>query len=265
MQYAFIGSGNMGRSLARALIGQGVCTPGEILAIDPSEETLRQMEEFGCQTAAEADTTLGDVPVVVLAVKPQMAEEVCTRLAPLLTPHQVTVSIMAGVTLWHLQEWLAQKAVVRAMPNTPSQVGLGMNVYLPSEAVDENQLALVEALLKASGEILQVSREELIDAATAVSGSGPAYVFYFAEQWVHAAQELGFSSEEATLLVQQTLVGGTALWRSTNLAPQTLRAQVTSKGGTTAAACEHLDKQNVNQAFQDAIAKAFERARELAK
>jgi pyrroline-5-carboxylate reductase len=265
MQIAFIGGGNMGRAMAAAVIRQGVCKPAEVLVVDPVETARQQAETLGCAVAEMPTERVGKAVVVVLAVKPQQAREAMGELKPVLTGGNVVVSIMAGVTLKALEEGLGHAPLVRVMPNTPAQVGLGMSVYHARPQVSARQLEAVEAVLKASGEVLAVPSEDAIDAATAVSGSGPAYVFYLAEHWVAAAIRLGFTEPEATQLVQQTLVGATALWRSANLPPAVLREQVTSKGGTTAAALETFNRQGVGEAVEAGIARAYERAKELGR
>jgi len=172
---------------------------------------------------------------------------------------------MAGISLAALRAGLAHEALVRVMPNTPAQVGLGMNVYHAAPAVEDRQLRAVEALLQASGETLAVASEDAIDAATAISGSGPAYVFYLAEHWMNAALKLGFTSQEAEQLVQQTLIGATALWKEQRVPVATLRAQVTSQGGTTAAAVEHFEQQEVGLHFEGGVERAYRRAKELGR
>lgn len=263
MKYAFIGGGNMGRALAAALIGKGVCLPADILVVDPDDAARERTASLGCVMAAQADEHVAEAPVVILAVKPQAAAGALEQLKPHLKANQVIVSIMAGVSMAALQSGLGQEAIVRVMPNTPAQVGLGMNVYYPAPAVTATQLRPVEALLQASGEALAVSSEDAIDAATAISGSGPAYVFYIAEHWMNAALKLGFSPEQAGQLVQQTLIGATALWKAQGLPPATLREQVTSKGGTTAAALEHFEQHEIGTHFEDGLERAYQRAKEL--
>jgi len=255
----------MGWAMASALIGKGVCPPGEILVVEPEEANRKRLGDMGCAVMPQVTVELGRAAVVVLAVKPQNAGEVLEQVRSHMASSQVVVSIMAGITLGTLQRGLDHMPVVRVMPNTPAQVGLGMNVYHAAPEVGAKQLKAVVALLEASGESLAVATEEAIDAATAVSGSGPAYVFFLAEHWTQAARELGFSAEEADLLVQQTLIGATALWRSVRLPPATLREQVTSKGGTTAAALEHLNRQGTGEAVREAVNKAYQRAKELGR
>jgi pyrroline-5-carboxylate reductase len=265
MQIAFIGGGNIGRALAAAVIRQGVSKPAEVIVVEPVEVAREQVERLGCTVAEVPDERVSEASVVVLAVKPQQAREAMTELKPVLRNSQVIVSIMAGVRMSVLEEGLGHEALVRVMPNTPAQVGLGMNVYHAAPSVTPRQLEAVEEVLKASGEVLGVQSEDTIDAATAVSGSGPAYVFYLAEHWIAAAIKLGFTEPEATQLVQQTLIGATALWRSVNLPPSTLREQVTSKGGTTAAALEVFNNSSMGKAIEGGVTRAYERAKELGR
>jgi pyrroline-5-carboxylate reductase len=265
MEFAFIGGGNMGRAMATALVDQRVCAPGELLVVDPDPGCRERLRPLGCQLADSADERVGRAAVVVLAVKPQSAAAAMRGVRPLLRPEQLVLSIMAGVTLATLREGLDHAALVRAMPNTPAQIGLGVNVYLAEPAVGADQLARAEALLRACGETVRVEAEDAIDAATAVSGSGPAYVFYVAEQWVEAARELGFSVEHATRMVQQTLLGATELWKRQGTPVAALREQVTSQGGTTAAALETFRAKRVGESLKAGIARAYQRAKELSR
>ncbi|MBI4082914.1 MAG: pyrroline-5-carboxylate reductase [Candidatus Lambdaproteobacteria bacterium] len=264
MDYAFIGGGNMGRALAAAVIARGVSPPGKVLIVEPQRASRDLAAGLNCLVVPAADERVGAAHAVVLAVKPQSAAAVFRTLRALLKPQQVVISIMAGVTLATIRQGLAHEALVRVMPNTPAQIGHGMNVYFALPAVSEAQLTAVVALLRSAGEALAVASEDAIDAATAVSGSGPAYVFYLAEHWMLAAQQLGFTEREAAQLVQQTLAGAAALWKASQLAPATLREQVTSKGGTTAAAMEQFEARQVGDSLRAGIERAYRRAKELA-
>jgi pyrroline-5-carboxylate reductase len=263
LDYLFIGGGNMGYALAAAVVRRGVCPAGRVLVSDPEPAARQRAEALGCRTAqgpAEAGAR-----VIVLAVKPQQAALALAALAGRLHAGQVVLSIMAGVRIAAIQEALRHRAVVRAMPNTPAQIGLGMNVFYADGSVTAEQLAPVEALLNASGEALRTDSEDLIDAATAVSGSGPAYVFYLAEHWMRAAEDMGFTPDQAARLVRQTLRGATELWQSTGTPPGRLREQVTSKGGTTAAALDAMNAAGVGAGIETGVRRAYERAKELGR
>jgi len=259
----FIGGGNMGYALAAALIGRDVSPADRVLVVDPAPEARARAAALGCRTAAVVDERVSQGRVLVLAVKPQGMAEALAPLRGRLRPEHVVVSIMAGVRIGTIQTALGHSAVVRVMPNTPAQVGLGMNVFHAHVSVQAGQLAAVDALLKASGEVLSVDSEDLIDAATAVSASGPAYVYYVAEHWIRAAQQLGFTEAQAVLLVRQTVRGAAALWQSLGTAPGRLREQVTSKGGTTAAALDAFAAAGVGAGIETGVRSAYERAKEL--
>ena len=270
MEFAIIGGGNMGRAIAFALVEKGVCPPERLIVVDPDPGCRDKLAALGCALAEAADERVGRAEVVVLAVKPQVAGEVMAGLRPLLRKGsaaggQVVLSIMAGISLETIRARVGSDALVRAMPNTPAQIGLGMNVYHPTAAVPAGGLTRVEALFRACGEAMRVESEDAIDAATAISGSGPAYVFYFAEQWIAAAESLGFTTAEATKLVQQTITGATELWKRQDLPASTLREQVTSKGGTTAAALEHFQAEKLGEILRQGISWAYRRAKELAQ
>ncbi|MCH8841351.1 MAG: pyrroline-5-carboxylate reductase [SAR324 cluster bacterium] len=265
MDYVIIGGGNMGRAMAVALVETGVCAPERLLVVDPEPACREKLVPLGCALASVADSRVGEASVVVLAVKPQVSGAMMAGLRPFLKSGQVVVSIMAGVAMAKLRDGLRHESLVRAMPNTPAQIGQGMNVYFPAEVVPANDLKRVEALLEACGEVLRVDTEDAIDAATAISGSGPAYVFYVAENWIRAAEALGFDSHQATKLVQQTLLGATELWKRSAMSAATLREQVTSKGGTTAAALEHFNAAAVGEGIREGIGRAYQRAKELSQ
>ncbi|MDH4224075.1 MAG: pyrroline-5-carboxylate reductase [Deltaproteobacteria bacterium] len=262
--FAFIGAGNMGAAMARAVLQSQAAPPDGLLLVDPDEAKTAPFRAMGCLTAQTPGKELSGAGLVVLAVKPQSAPQVLPGLAPWLTPPTVVVSIMAGVRLESLQGWLGHRRVARAMPNTPAQVGSGMSVYFPDESIGGEGLARVEQLLTACGQVLRVNVETAIDAATAVSGSGPAYLFYLAEHWMKAAVNLGFSPVEAEQLVSQTLLGAVRLWQADGRPVEALRQSVTSKGGTTAAALAWFESQHLGEGLQEGIQKAFERAGELA-
>lgn len=203
--------------------------------------------------------------VVLLAVKPQVAEPVCHELAGHLTHGPLVISIMAGVTIARLRDWLpATCRLVRSMPNTPMAIGLGMVGLAPADGVDEDDCRRAEALFAPAAQVLRLP-EARIDALTAVSGSGPAYLFRFAEAQLRAAEALGFSPAEARLLVGQTIYGAASyLQQSEGFPAARLRQQVTSPGGTTAAGLAVFDEADLDDIVRRVTAAAAERSRELA-
>jgi pyrroline-5-carboxylate reductase len=265
MKYAFIGGGNMGRAMAAALLQRKVCAAPELLVVEPDAANRERLRPLGVTLSESADGRVSAAAVLVLCVKPQQAPDVMRALRPLLRPEQTVLSIMAGVSLGKLREGLGHSALVRAMPNTPAQIGLGMTAYCADPSVKQDGLSRVEALLNACGETVQVESEDAIDAATAVSGSGPAYVFFLAEHWTAAARRLGFTAEQATRLVQQTLLGATELWKQQGIPAAALREQVTSKGGTTAAALEIFEQRKLGEGLEEGIERAYRRAKELSQ
>ena len=184
-------------------------------------------------------------------------------LAQWLLPHQLVISVMAGISLKNMRGALRQAKLVRVMPNIPTVIAEGMSVIFASKEVDKKELKCVKTLFSSCGTCLEAKDENGIDAATAISGSGPGYLFFFAEQMTTSAKSLGFSEKEAQLLVQKTILGATLLWESQQSSPETLRKQVSSPGGTTLAALSHFQSENVDQSIKDGIQQAYLRAKEL--
>lgn len=259
---AFIGAGNMASALASGLVRHGLAA-GQLLAIDPSDEARARMQErLGVRVAAAPDATLGDVDLVVWAVKPQ-SFRAAAQLAAAHARQAAQLSIMAGIRLHDLAQATQAPRIVRCMPNTPALIGHGMTaLYAPPElgAADRN---LAEAVMRCAGDTLWVEREEQLDAVTALSGSGPAYVFYFLEAMQQAGTELGLGAAQARQLAQQTFAGAAALAAGADEPLATLRQRVTSKGGTTFAAITALEQAGVQHAFVHAMHAACVRAREL--
>lgn len=260
---AFVGAGNMARAMAGGLVAAG----GEwtIGACDPDPAAR---ERFTAETGASAVAALEDAvagaDVIVLAVKPQVLPTVLPRLAPLLRPEQLVLSIAAGFTLRALARALgAQSRLVRAMPNTPALVRAGITVLVGGGASTADDVALAQRIFAGVGEVIVVEDEGLLDAVTAVSGSGPGFVFAFAEAWLRAAEAVGLAPELAERLVRQTLLGAATLWKESSEPVDRLRAMVTSPGGTTLAGLEALEARGFAAAVRAAIEAATRRSREL--
>jgi pyrroline-5-carboxylate reductase len=197
---------------------------------------------------------------VVLAVKPQDSQAIAMQVNTGWTDNLI-ISVMAGIPTSQLQAWFGSDRIVRTMPNTPARLGLGMTVWTATPGVSELEKKFIQQLLQQLGKELYVHNDNWIDKATAVSGSGPAYLFLFAEQFMAAAQELGFSAEQAQQLVSQTVLGAATLLQTAP--PAQLRAQVTSKGGTTAAALNTVMNSDVANIWEQAVQAAYKRAQEL--
>jgi pyrroline-5-carboxylate reductase len=172
---------------------------------------------------------------------------------------------MAGITIEAIKKFTGLQKITRAMPNLPAQVGLGLTSYVASSDVSRIELLTIESLLNTTGKSIQVTSENFIDASTGISGSGPAYVFYFMQSMMEAALQMGFSKKEATVLVSQTFTGAIALFNQSNLSPKSWMERVASKGGTTQAALDSMDSNNVNELIKEAAFAAFTRAVELGK
>lgn len=259
---AFIGGGNMAGALIGGLIGRG--TPAariRVLEIDPARRAqLRQ--QFGVDTLAAPDTSLRSADTVILAVKPQQLQQVCADLRPHLAAPLV-LSIAAGIRAADIARWLAQPRVIRAMPNTPALIGLGISgaAALSAARADDRQQA--QTLLEAVGPVVWFDDEALLDPVTAVSGSGPAYVFAFIEALQRAGTELGLTPAQARELAIATFRGASELAARSDESLATLRERVTSKGGTTAAALARMDADRVGDSIVAAVRAASERATEM--
>ena len=209
--------------------------------------------------------TINESQTVILAVKPQNYREVLDEHQANIHPEAMVISILAGISIEALQNVLPKRSIVRAMPNTPATVGQGLTALCAADDISDANKNVATSLMQAVGEIVWVENESMMDSVTAVSGSGPAYLFYLGEQMVMAAMELGFSESEASQIVQQTIFGSAQLWLHSGESPGTLRQRVTSPGGSTAAAIEKFNDLKLSLGIQQGIHQAFLRAVELSK
>jgi pyrroline-5-carboxylate reductase len=259
---AFVGGGNMASAIIGGLIEHG--QPRERLIVvepfAPSREALQA--SHGLAALPAADASLARADLVVWAVKPQMFSEAAQPVAPW-TKDALHLSVAAGIPSDAIARWLGTERIVRAMPNTPALVGLGMTGLFARAAVDQADCALVESALAGTGRTLWVAEEAQLDAVTALSGSGPAYVFYFLEAMAQAGQEMGLPAEQALQFAIGTFTGASELARRSPDSPATLRERVTSKGGTTFAALESLRASHVAEHFIAAMKAAQARSAEL--
>ena len=259
---AFIGGGNM----ASAIIG-GLRKSGRdaraIVVVDPGDAQREKLHaDFGVRALPAADESLDAASLVVWAVKPQYFQAAALPCAPHIR-RALQLSVMAGIRSDAIAHAAGTERVVRAMPNTPALIGQGIAGLYARPAVDAGERRLVEQVLAPTGRTLWVEREDDLDAVTALSGSGPAYVFYFVEAMTKAAIEMGLTAEQGKTLALATFAGATALAASSDEPPQVLRERVTSKGGTTHAALASLEVDGVKAAFVRALKAAQQRAREL--
>lgn len=265
MKIAFIGGGNMASALIAGLAGK-LTAGGNIHVVDPNPAALDKLQaQFGVSTASQADAAVSACDVIVLAVKPQSMRDVAAQLAPLLAGGQpLVVSIAAGIRAADLSRWLGgYGAIVRCMPNTPALIGMGITGMVASAGVTAAQRDTADAILRAVGPTVWLDDEAQIDAVTAVSGSGPAYVFYFIEAMQQAAQEMGLSAEQGSQLALATMAGAAQLAVQSDEPVSLLRERVTSKGGTTYAALTSMEASGVKPAIIAAMKAAAARGKEL--
>jgi pyrroline-5-carboxylate reductase len=258
----FIGGGNMASAIIGGLIQSGRAAQS-IVVVDPGQAQRDKLQaDFGVRTLAAADTTLSEAALVVWAVKPQYFQAAAAPCAAFIGG-ALQLSVMAGIRSDAIVAATGATQVVRCMPNTPALVGQGMTGLFAREGVSAAQCAEVEAVLAPTGQLLWVQREADLDAVTALSGSGPAYVFYFVEAMMEAATQMGLSAEQGKALALGTFAGATALAAASSDTPAVLRERVTSKGGTTYAALTHLENEGVKARFIAALQAARQRAHEL--
>lgn len=263
MRIVFIGGGNMATALIAGLARQGTAEIN-IHVVDPQPEALTRLNQlYGVSTAQAIDASVAGSDVVVLAVKPQQLRDVAAQLAPHLAG-QLVLSIAAGIRSSDLARWLGgHQAIVRCMPNTPALIGMGITGMVALAQVSSAQRDAAEQVMRAVGQVVWIEREEQIDAVTAVSGSGPAYVFYFIEAMQEAAVQLGLSAEQGRALALATFTGAAQLAAQSDESVELLRERVTSKGGTTHAAIVSMQADGVKEAIGRAMQAAANRGREL--
>jgi pyrroline-5-carboxylate reductase len=264
---AFIGAGNMARAIIIGLINSGV-TANDIMVANPSaEKRIKLANEFGVQQTDD-NTKAGEfADIIVLSVKPHFICDVCEHLANAIDiSNKLFVSVAAGTTVDQIQHALRAKSpVVRVMPNTPSQLGLGMSGMFASKEVNSEQKSASDKLMSAVGKVIWLETEDKINDIIAVAGSAPAYFFLFMEAMEKQAKVLGFTTEESRMLVQQTALGAAQMVEHNSVAISTLRENVTSKGGTTFAALEQFREDGIEQMVSNAMNAAITRAEEMAK
>ncbi|MEA3308274.1 MAG: pyrroline-5-carboxylate reductase [Chloroflexota bacterium] len=263
---AVIGCGTMGEALVQGLLREGVVPPEEIIAANPRPERGQELaEHYGIRTTTENSTAAEQAELVFLSVKPQVMPQVLAKLQGHIQPQAFVFSIAAGVTIATIQQGLGIKAVVRAMPNTPAQIGEGITVWTATEEITVAQREAALVLLQAMGEEIYVHEESYLNMATALSGTGPAYVFLFMESLIDAGVHLGFSRRVAEEIVNQLVIGSALYAKQAGLHKAALRNQVTSPGGTTAEALYQLEKGGFRTVLSRAVWSAYSRAAQFGK
>ncbi|MFO7585805.1 MAG: pyrroline-5-carboxylate reductase [Anaerolineales bacterium] len=267
---AFIGSGAMGEAMLAGLLRRGLSQPENLHTADIHTERVEELrEKYGTLPFTDNTLAVSGADVVILSVKPQRLSDVLGGLKGHIRPDALVLSIVAGAKISKISRGLGHNAVVRSMPNTPAQISRGITVWIASEAVDDAQKETARNVLGALGEQVEVDDENYLDMATALSGTGPGYVFLFMEAMIDAGVHLGFSRRISEQLVIETIKGSVAYYENLNQKGEThvaaLRNQVTSPGGTTAEAMYFLEKAGFRTAVSRAIWAAYERSLELGK
>ena len=264
MKIAFIGGGNMGEAILGALLEKKLCKPADISVSDISEPRRQYLKkQYGISVTASNKEAVAGKDVVVLSVKPQNINEVLADLKGLLKPGQLVLSIAAGVKISTISQGLGHRKVVRSMPNTPAQIGLGISGWTATPEVSGEQKAWARTILGAMGKEIYFDDEEYLDMVTAVSGSGPAYFYLFAESLIDAAVGLGLNRKDAEALVSQTMLGAAHLMQKSDKTPAELRRNVTSRGGTTERAIQVFEGSDLAGIVGKAVKAACQRAKEL--
>ena len=259
---AFIGGGNMASAIIGGLLQRGL-PASQIEVVEPYEPARAALlEKFGITAQPVPTAALARAGLVVWAVKPQTFREAALQAAPH-TAQALHLSVAAGIRSSSIAEWLASERIVRAMPNTPALIGQGMTGLYSRPTVSTPERALVEQVVATTGAYLWLEQESLLDAVTALSGSGPAYVFYFLDAMAQAGVDMGLTEEQAHALAVGIFAGASELARRSDEFPSVLRQRVTSKGGTTHAAIESMEADQMAQRFMRALDAAEHRAREL--
>jgi len=264
IKFAFIGSGTMARAIIHALVVTGKIEPDQITACDPLAAQREKLQNrFGIQVSDDNKKAVQDANIVVLSVKPQVLPIVLKEMHALIPPDALVLSIVAGMPIATISTGLNHAAVVRTMPNTPAQIGQGMTVWTAAPAVTESQREQASSILQLMGVELYVQHENALDMATAVSGTGPTYVFLMMEALIDAAVHLGFSRVQGRLLVEQTVLGSVQFAQQSNRHMAELRNMVTSPGGTSAEAVYQMEKGSLRTIFSKAVWAAYQKSRLL--
>ncbi|MBL0309381.1 MAG: pyrroline-5-carboxylate reductase [Bacteroidetes bacterium] len=266
MKVLIAGAGNMGTTYARSFLASRFIVPEDLFLLDRmvgGEAQVKEVPRTNIFSAAGAYISQADI--IILAVKPQDFPGLAAQLKPFIQADQLILSIMAGIQMAQVMQALGATKVVRSMPNLPAQIGMGMTVFTSSPAMDKKELFIIQNLINTTGKSVYVEDENMLDAATAVSGSGPAYVYYFMQAMINAAAQMGFSPSQAELLVNQTFMGAVHLHNQSQLTCNEWIKRVASKGGTTEAALHVLGNNEVNTKIELALQAALQRAGDLGK
>ncbi len=266
MKITIVGCGNMGLVYARAFLKYEIVKSGDLLLVEKNETRKEELTKLNIgKVVVPNDPLISQSDVIILAVKPQDFKELAPELKLVLVPQVVLLSIMAGVKISYLKEQLNHSKIIRAMPNSPVEIGMGITAYSASESIEMEQMRKVENLLATTGRYVYMEQEDMLDAVTALSGSGPAYFFYFVKTLVEAGKQMGMEEAVSAMLVKQTMLGAFHLINNANKSLDSLISTVASKGGTTEAALKTFNENGVDQHIIQGLLNAEKRAKELSK
>ena len=264
MKVLIIGSGNMGKTYAKSFLASRFIYAHDLYILDKNREHTATIPEIpSANIHYQAGNFIGQADIIILAVKPQDFAALAEQINPYILPEQLILSIMAGIKMQTITHLLGTEKIIRSMPNLPAQVGMGTTVFTSSPEIDKKELFIIQNLINPTGKSVYVEDENMIDAATAISGSGPAYVYYFMDAMIKAGIKMGFTPSQAELLVNQTFMGAVHLHNQSQLSCEQWIDRVASKGGTTEAAIKVLNATSVNTEIEAALFAALQRAKEL--
>lgn len=266
MKITIIGGGNMGITYAKAFLKSEIIVKTDLTIIEKFIERAACLRgELGVNVIGDIDTNIGNSKIIIIAVKPQDFRTLASQIAAYLHDGQLIISIMAGINIEKITSLLHFKNIVRAMPNTPAQLGYGIAGYTPSSVVNLQDLNLAKRLLETTGKALLIADESKLDAVTAVSGSGPAYFYYFIKHIIQAGVNMGLDENTAAELAKETMMGSYQIMNNSNMSLDEMIKMVASKGGTTEAALNSFDAHNVGSNIVQALEAAEKRAKELSQ
>lgn len=266
MKVLVIGAGNMGKTYMRGFLASRFIEPSNIFVLCRTQLSASGVKEVPANNIhISTDEYIRKADIVILAVKPQDFDTLAAQIKPFVSNEQLILSIMAGIKMTDIAVQLGVSKVVRAMPNLPAQTGMGMTVFTATSALDRKELFIIQNLINTTGKSVYVEDENMLDAATAVSGSGPAYVYFFMQAMIDAAQSMGFSLAQAELLVNQTFLGAVLLHNQGELSCEEWVKKVASKGGTTEAALHIMKSKEIKAGIEDALFAALNRSKELGR
>ena len=266
MKILIIGAGNMGLTYGKGFIHSHIINREDLFFLDRMEEKSTDILSLSKHPLfLKPEAFLKEMDVIILSVKPQDFEALAQHIRPFILEKQLVFSIMAGINIETIRSLLGVNKIIRAMPNLPAQIGLGMTVFTTSQKVDKKDLFIAQNLLNTTGKAIYTPEEHLLDAATAVSGSGPAFVFYFMDAMISKGVEMGFTESESQLLVEQTFMGAVRLLRHNDQTCKEWIQKVASKGGTTEAALKKFEHSRLTEKIAEGLEAAQKRSQELSR